>query len=191
MPPKSEMRNIIKAKRKALTKDEVQQKSKLVENEFLKSDIYKKAESIMLYMPIQNEVDTSGIIKTALSDGKKLVFPVTENGSGKITPFFANSETEFVKGNFSVPEPICSKAAKPEEIDVILVPGIAFDSSGNRIGFGKGCYDKFLSRCTALRVGVCYDFQLCERIAADVHDKKMDYILSENGLTKCSPDTGE
>ena len=182
MSEKEQLRKVLKEKRKNLSAAEIDEKSSAVAKNFLESDIYKKASTIMLYMPIQNEVDTGGIISKGFADGKRLVFPVTDRESGIITPYLADEKADFKKGAFSVPEPTLRKEINLEEIDVVLVPGIGFDKSGNRIGFGKGCYDLFLCRCDALKIGVCYDFQLLEKIPSDIHDIKMDYVLTEDGF---------
>ena len=182
MSEKEQLRKALKEKRKSLSAAEVDEKSSVAAKIFLESDVYKKASTIMLYMPIQNEVDTSRIIDRAFMDKKQLVFPVTDRKNGVITPYLAEDKTEFKKGAFSVPEPALRKEISFEEIDVILVPGIVFDKSGNRIGFGKGCYDLFLCKCNALKTGVCYEFQLFDKIPADEHDIKMDYILTEAGF---------
>ena len=184
MNAKEQLRKALKEKRKNLSAAEVDEKSRLVTEIFLKNDAYKNASTIMLYMPIQNEVDTGRIISKALEDGKSLVFPVTDSERGIITPYLAERKTEFKKGAFSVPEPMLGKSVKPEKIDIILVPGIGFDSQGNRIGFGKGCYDSFLCKCDALKIGVCYKFQLREKIPYDEHDIKMDYVLTETEFRK-------
>ena len=182
---KNHIRNRYKEIRRAIGAAEAEEKSCLAAQVFLDSDLYKNSKIIMLYMPLKNETDTKGIIKKAFEDGKSLVFPVTERESGEITPYFAEKDTCFKKGNFSVFEPYDTQKADPEAIDVVLVPGIAFDKSGNRIGYGKGCYDKFLKNTKSVRVGYCYEAQLCEKIPADSLDEKMDCIITEKGLIEC------
>ncbi len=179
---KSEIRKLNREKRNSLSKTEVQIKSKKASDYFTESKIYKNAETIMLYMPLGNETDTTMIIKKAYNDGKKTVFPVTDKANGEITPVYADENAVFVKGAFSVNEPWEKNIATPESIDVVIVPGIAFDKNGNRIGFGKGCYDKFLIKTNAVKVGLCYDFQLLDEIPSDLYDIKMDYIITEEGM---------
>ena len=182
---KSEIRARNKEFRNNMTENEVKEKSSLASDCFLKSEFYKNAKCIMLYTRLGNETDTKDIINQALSDNKKLVFPVTDGKSGKITLYYADGSTEFVIGTFSVSEPKNSDLADPLAIDVILIPGIAFDKSGNRVGFGKGCYDMFLPKTKAIKIGFCYHFQICDKIPADQHDIKMDYIITEMGITDC------
>ena len=182
---KNKTRILNKRLRMEMKKTEVELKSHMAAEFFLTSEIYKKSTFIMLYMPIGNETDTSYIIKRAFADGKKLVFPVTDSKSGEITAYCVNVDTGFVKGAFSVYEPDSAELADINEIDVVIVPGVAFDNSGARIGFGKGCYDKFLKRVSAVKVGFCYEFQICDKIVTDEHDINMDYLVTEAGLIKC------
>ncbi|MBO4940780.1 MAG: 5-formyltetrahydrofolate cyclo-ligase [Clostridia bacterium] len=179
MMTKAEIRKINKEKRKLMTEAEVKEKSLAIAKTFLDSEIYKNAKTIMVYMPIGNEVDTKEIIASALSDGKRIIVPVTDAKTGEITPCEINENTAFEKGAFSVFEPVEKVPADPPQIDVVLVPGIAFDKKGGRIGFGKGCYDRFLKKMEAFKIGLCYDFQLCDEIEAESHDIKMDFVITE------------
>ncbi len=182
---KSEIRKQNKVKRSAMRIEEVMQKSHVAANIFLASDYYKNSKQLMLYMPLGNETDTSAIIKTAFCDGKTVVFPVTDEKSGEITPFYASEDTKFLKGTFSVLEPVGTQIADMSKTDVILVPGIAFDKTGNRVGFGKGCYDRLLKDSSAALIGFCYEFQICEHIPSEPHDIKMDALVTEKGLFRC------
>lgn len=179
---KNQIRNEMKVKRRFMKKNEVAEKSHKAAEFFLNSEIYKSARVIMLYMPLGNEADTSEIIKRAFEDGKSLVLPVTNEETGKITPVAFEENTFLEKGGFSVAEPKNSVEIKKSEIDAVIVPGIAFDKNGARVGFGKGCYDMFLADSRATKVGLCYEFQVFEEIPADLHDVKMDFILTETGL---------
>ena len=182
---KSEIRKINKIKRAAMDGGEVTQKSNAASKLFLASSLYENAKHIMLYKSLGNETDTTDIINAAFRDGKIVYFPVTDAQSGEITPCFATNETEFVKGAFSVSEPANTEVADVGEIELILVPGIAFDKKGARVGFGKGCYDRLLQNSSAIKVGFCYDFQLCEEIPSEQHDVTMDYIVTETRIINC------
>ena len=139
----------------------------------------------MLYMPLGNETDTSDITEAAFKDGKKVAFPVTDAETGEITPYYATENTQFKQGAFSVNEPNNDDIAALSDIDVIVVPGIAFDKSGARVGFGKGCYDRLLKQSCAVKVGLCYDYQVCDWIAMDEFDVNMDYLVTESGMINC------
>ena len=182
---KNEIRKKFKEKRIAMEKTEVSEKSRFACEVFLKSEMYKNANVLMLYMPLGNETDTTDIIDRAFADGKKVVFPVTDEESGEIMPCYATAETEFEKGAFSINEPSVLDVADALDIDTVIVPGIAFDKRGGRIGFGKGCYDRLLKKTTAVKIGFCYNFQVCGEICTENHDIKMDYLITENSIIIC------
>ncbi len=177
---KTEIRKINMHNRKVMSKAEVQPKSSVIAKLFLESELYRNAKTIMLYMPLGNEVDTGSIMEKAFADGKRAVLPMTDS-KDKIIPYYIDADTKLKIGAYSVREPIDTQMADPNDIDIVIVPGVAFDRYGNRVGFGKGCYDGFLKDTNALKVGVCYEFQMCDTIAADQYDVKMDYVISEKG----------
>ena len=177
---KAKIRKLNINRRIEMPRREVAEKSAVICTHFLSSDVYKNAKTIMLYMPVGNEVDITTIMDAAFRDGKRVVVPVTD-AENKIAPFYVTETTQFKVGKFSVKEPQNTEFADPKTIDLVAVPGVAFDKSGNRIGFGKGCYDDFLKGINAVKAGVCYGFQICSEILADPHDVKMDYIICENG----------
>ena len=168
-----------------MTVEEVAQKSHYAAKIFLSSELFKNAKHIMLYKSLGNETDTTDIINAAFRDGKIVSFPVTDAQSGEITPCIATRETEFEKGAFSVSEPTNTEVADVGKIELILIPGIAFSKKGSRVGFGKGCYDRLLQNSSAIKVGFCYDFQLCEEIPSEQHDVTMDYIVTETCMIDC------
>ena len=139
----------------------------------------------MIYMPLGNETDTSCILQNALSECKKVVVPVSDTVNTDIIPCTITSDTGFSKGAYSINEPEHCVKADESEIDLVLVPGIAFDKSGGRIGFGKGYYDRFLSKTKAVKVGFCYEFQIVENAYSEKHDVSVDYIVTEKEMYKC------
>lgn len=179
---KSQIREKHMAKRHAMNKAEVTEKSRAAAKAFLESGLYKNAKQIMIYLPLGNETDTSGIISAAFRDGKQLVLPVTDPKTGEITPYLYQKDTKLKKGAFSVTEPADAEPADMSKTDVVIVPGVAFDRAGNRVGFGKGCYDRVLKDTTAVKVGFCYGFQVCGKIPAEEHDVKMDFLITENEI---------
>ena len=138
----------------------------------------------MLYYPLGNETDTLYIFQRALIDNKTVVFPVTDIVTSEMTPVLADNNTQFLKGAYSVFEPD-NKKVYNEKIDLVIVPGIAFDKRGFRVGFGKGCYDRFLEKTNTIKVGFCYDFQITDNIENDIFDIKMNYLVSESGMIDC------
>lgn len=136
---------------------------------------FKKAETVMLYMPIKGEADVTGL----LSEDKLFLLPVTEGDS-----MYPSAIGELEKGDFNVPVPKVKRVFEKAKIDIVIVPGVAFDKKFNRMGFGKGYYDRFLSDITALKIGVCHSFQLLDEIPSEEHDIKMDMIITEDKVWK-------
>ena len=137
---------------------------------------YKKAKSVMVYMPIKNEVD----ITELCGDDKTFLTPVTKGED----MYACLLQGEMANGAFNVPEPTEKTVFDKQKIDVVIVPAVAFDKDFNRMGYGKGYYDKFLKDISAYKIGVCYSFQLLDTIPALKHDVKMDMIITENRIWK-------
>lgn len=181
---KNKIREEMKRKRKSMNLEDVFQKSQSVQKCFLEIEQYKNAKSVMVYISLGNEVDTTEIIRDAFSSGKNVLVPVTDSETYEISAHKITVTTEFEKGTFSVKEPKERVCFDKNEIDVVVVPGIAFDRHGGRIGFGKGCYDKFLKGTKAIKIGFCYDFQLVEHIETESNDVSMDYIITEKEIIR-------
>lgn len=135
---------------------------------------YKNARTVMLYMPILNEADITALIK----DEKTFLVPVTDGDE----IYSALVTGEFENGKFNVPEPCTKEAFDKSKIDLVIVPGVAFDKKFNRMGYGKGYYDRFLKDMNVFKIGVCHSFQLIAEISAQEHDVKMDMIVTEDNL---------
>lgn len=176
------IRNNIKQIRKNMAETDVKKLSYMASEIFLESDVYKNSKVIMCYMPLKGEADTSFIMEKAFLDGKKVAVPVTHPVGLDISPYYITEKTEYKKGSFSVKEPIGESVAEKEDIDLIIVPGVAFDKRGVRLGFGKGCYDRFLEDFKGIKVGFSLGFQIYDEIPSEKHDVKMDYIVTENGI---------
>ena len=131
---------------------------------------YKNARTVMLYMPIQNEIDVTRL----MSDDKLFVVPVVDGDN-----MYPCITGEMEKGTFGVPEPIDKEVFDKNKIDVVIVPGVAFDKEFNCMGFGKGYYDKFLEKTNMVKIGICHAFQMLDGIPSDDRDVKMDIIVTE------------
>ena len=174
------------AKRKALSVTEVRSASLLVQQSFVASPEFSRAKVLALYAPIHNEVDTLEVLAEALAASKAVLYPAV---SGQQLSFrrVIEQRNELQKGAFRIAEPIASCAVyDPREADLIVIPGIAFDLRGRRIGYGKGYYDKTLHAIEGQGklVGFCFDFQLVEDIADEPHDVKMDMLITEKRVIR-------
>ncbi len=180
---KKEIRDKMKGRRAALSHKEREEKSLVAAGALLSTSEYRSADSVMLYCPLGGEADTSYIAEAAMADGKRVIYPVTDGTSGRITPVLVDKNTEFKRGAFGIYEP--SGEVYDGEIDIIIVPGVAFDRQGGRLGFGKGCYDAFLDSVGALKVGLCYNIQIIDALPTEPHDVNMDMIVTEREIIYC------
>lgn len=152
----------------------------LCENTFLESEFYTNSEILLVYLSINSEPDTALLIKKALIDKKSVYLP-------KVTGDYMNFHrvtlsTDFQAGSFGIPEPVNDELFKCGKA-VCIVPGLAFDKSGNRLGYGKGYYDKYLSdKNDILKIGFCCRCNFVSKLPVDKHDVVMDYIFADNIL---------
>ena len=143
----------------------------------VQTEMFQKAGCIALYYSMADEVQTSGLIEEWY-EKKKIVLPVI---SGENIHFHTYSGKEnLTNSTLSINEPTSTDVIQPESIDFFIVPGVAFDYAGNRLGRGKGYYDKYLSGISKPIIGICFDFQLIDSIPAEEHDIKMDIIITES-----------
>ena len=143
-------------------------------------------KSVMLYASFRNEAGTFELIERLLEKGIKTVLPKTSGTV--ITPYAHTASASLKKDSFGilVPDENVCPAAVISDIHTVIVPGVVFDRSGNRIGFGKGCYDRFLPRLPhAVKIGLCYDFQIIPSVPVSDTDIPMDCLLTEKGFIRC------
>lgn len=181
----------MRARRAALSQGEQLRASQAALEHLCAFAPYVRARSVMAYMACRGELDLAPVIADALARGKTLLLPRCE-APGVMTARRVTDLSQLEPGAFGVREPARDCAVfPPEAIDLILVPGTAFDASGGRLGQGGGYYDRFLPRTGALRVGVGHDFALLARVPAQAHDARMDCILTPGGMIRTDADTDE
>ena len=146
---------------------------------------YESTGTLMLYLDIRTEVRTLWFVPSAWEAGKRVAIPYCENG--EIELFELNQLDELSPGVMGVLEPKpelrgdVERKVDPSALDMIIVPGLAFDRQGNRLGYGKGYYDKLLHRVgsSVMKAGVCFECQLFDEVPALPHDVRMDAIVTE------------
>lgn len=179
MDDKNKLREKMKLQRKNF--DKKTSASEKIASLFLSCPEYKKAKALCVYMSSFGEAETSFIISHSLKDGKKLCVPVSQaDGTLRLSLY----DGKFKKGLYGIPEPEVPVFVDFSFPDLIVIPGLAFDKSGNRLGFGKGYYDRFLSQSSGKKAGLCYFFQLVDKIPSEPHDMKMDMVITENGIIR-------
>ena len=185
--PKRTLRQQMLAIRRALSPDEWLLSSQRAQQNLIALGEYNRAECIALYAAAQNEIDTRLIVLGAFSAGKRVLYPAVCGHHMVLRQVEALEQLS--EGCFGILEP-CSTGVdhQADEADLIVVPGVAFDRSGHRIGYGKGFYDRFLQHPgrKAVLVGLCHDFQLIDGdLPVDRHDIRMDKIVTERQTIIC------
>lgn len=181
---KDELREQMRTKRRSLTNDFIAvSSSKILKNVF-SLDCVRTASTLCTFISAFREPDTLEILKKLWSENYKAIVPISDMKSGTLSLSYIDSMDDLHIGAYGILEPSVIKNADPKAFDVILVPALAFDKNGVRIGFGKGYYDRLLSEVNAVKVGLCYDFQLHESIPSEEHDVAMDYIVTEKEIYK-------
>jgi 5-formyltetrahydrofolate cyclo-ligase len=146
----------------------------------------QSARTILFFAPLPDELDVWPVLELSLALGNNCALPFFDAekktyGAKEIKKL----ATDIVAGEFAVREPAASCAEIPlARFDLVLVPGVAFDLQGNRLGRGKGFYDRLLAEISGVKCGVGYDFQLLEKIPAEPHDAKVDFILTPDRCVK-------
>ncbi len=172
---KEALRKEYLAKRRALSRKEVAGKSRKIISKLLADPLYKAAQTIMIYLSKENEVDTHALLHES---GKRIVLPKVK-GSDLICCLYSRGNLAI--GSFGVLEPNTEEVVASSDIGLILVPGVVFDKKGNRIGYGMGYYDRLLSHMKCQKIGLAYDFQIAEKIDATLKDVKMDKVITDEG----------
>jgi 5-formyltetrahydrofolate cyclo-ligase len=183
--PKKSVRRTMLTHRRSLTAAQFRSASILIQDALMETDEYRRARFLALYAPIHNEVDTAKVAAAALASAKRVAYPVVV-GHGLV---FREVEelSSLHTGAFGILEPCPDcRVFEPEDVDMFILPGVAFDLTGHRIGYGKGYYDKTLHRFEGQGrfVGLCYDFQLIEAIAGESHDVRMDMVITEKRIIR-------
>ena len=142
-------------------------------------EVFRVARTVGAYMPLPGEVDVRPLFETP---NKAFYIPAFDEASGGYR--MARLTTELKKGRFGIPEPSVLVFAAEDELDLIIVPGVAFDRTGHRVGRGGGFYDRLLPQYCAVRAGICFGFQCLETVPAQEHDIRMDWVVTETEILK-------
>lgn len=169
---KQKMRELIIQKRRMLLQEDRQRMSAEILAQLEQMTCFCEAKTILLYYPVNNEVDVLPLFKRYKD--KTLLLPVSHRKKMTASPFEGNEKMH--RGKFRIPEP--TTPTFTGNIDLIIVPAVAYDKQGRRLGRGGGYYDRFLKKYpNAMFIGVGYDFQLVEEVPAERHDQKVHRII--------------
>ena len=148
---------------------------------------FQRAKGIGVFASVPDEINTYLILEGVLSSGKRLYLPKVVKGKTHFDFYPVSDIKTLAPGTFGILEPTGLKPADWTELDLVLVPGLAFDRQGNRLGFGKGYYDRVLPllKKSTLIVGLAYSFQIVDKVPVSTEDVPVKALLSEKGFTHC------
>jgi len=183
---KDELRKIMIFKRDSLNEKEHKRRSQIITSQILNLLAYLNSKTIFTYVSFRSEVDTKSFINKALKDHKRIAVPMTLAREKTIVPCEISSLDDLIPGTWSILEPKKDncKLLDSKEIDLVIIPGLAFDNSFNRLGYGAGYYDRFLPslNSSTVKLGIAFDFQLIEQIPHEDNDIQMDGIITDRRL---------
>lgn len=187
---KNKIRKDVLKLRQGLTPSQVRQKSLRIFERLENTDVFTGATSIMAYIAFRNEVDTLPIIRYCLSSGKKVIVPISKKkGRQLLLSELRDPDRELRPGTYGILEPLPQfiRPFPKEGLDLILVPAVAFDPSGYRIGYGAGYYDRFLGSLDKKipAIGLAFELQLVDKVPAEPTDLPVDYIVTEDRIINC------
>lgn len=172
---KKELRAQVRAQKRAMTEEQIVSKSQALAEQFFRTEAYRNAKSIYGYLPYNQEVRTVPMLEQALRDGKRVAVPKCYGEEMRFIWMEDLSRVE--KGYAGIPEPIDDGPIADDPTALVLMPGMAFDHQGHRIGYGGGFYDKFLAKEVHPTLALCYDFQVFDSLETEEFDIPVDVVL--------------
>ena len=173
---KKELRRTIRERKRAMTEEEIVSRSEKLAELFIASEAYRSAKTIYGYLPYNQEVRTVPMLEQALRDGKRVAVPKCYGDEMKF--IFMEDLSKVEKGYANIPEPIADEPVADDETALVLMPGLAFDPQGHRIGYGGGFYDRFLAQePDHPTVALCYDFQMLPKLETEEFDIPVDAVF--------------
>lgn len=181
---KKQIRKDILQARLSLDQEQVAAKSKIICDKIQQLSVFQEAKTIMAYLPFRNEVDVTPLFDDLWKQGKRVVIPVCERKNIVLIPSELRDIKEDLQfGTWGILEPKEDKMrpVQPQDIDLVIVPGVAFDPACHRLGYGGGYYDRFLPRLKehTPKIAVAFDLQILAALAPDIYDIPMDAVLTE------------
>ena len=175
---KKELRRAISAKKRAMTAAEIETKSAFLAEKLFAHPLYREAPSLYAYLSYNQEVRTESILRRCLQDGKRVAVPKVLDSGTRMEFLWLDDLTAVAEGYCKIPEPIADGPVADDPRALILMPGLAFDREGGRMGYGGGFYDRYLADHPGHpTVALCYGFQLLPHVEMADHDIPVDAVL--------------
>lgn len=175
---KKALRRAIGEKKRALTVREIERRSEQLAARLFKASAYREARSVYAYIAFNQEVRTRPIIERAWSDGKRVAVPKIVGGEMRFI-WLESFDRLAPQGAFGILEPVEDGPIAGDDSALVLVPGLAFDARGHRLGYGGGYYDRWLAAHPGHpTIALCYDFQMVSELHVEAHDRAVDVVIS-------------
>ena len=173
---KQALRKAIREKKRAMTEEQIQTASLRLGELLVQSEMYVQAKTVYGYLPYNQEVRTVPMLQRALLDGKRVAVPKIYGDEMKF--IYLDDLSRVEKGHSGIPEPIDDGPVADDPTALVLMPGLAFDPEGHRIGYGGGFYDRFLAKePNHPTLALCYEFQMLPKLEVQEHDVPVDCVL--------------
>lgn len=175
---KKALRRLLRADSRSVP--ERQHRSEEIVRRLTSHPVVRSAGTVMLFCPLPDEPDISGLLDILSGEGKTVLLPrVVDEQQMEVLLY--TGQRNLRVGAFGIQEPVGDVFSDYRQIDVVLVPGMAFDASGRRLGRGRGYYDRFLAHCPSsmYKIGVCFSFRLLESVPSEPHDVIMDDVVTD------------
>lgn len=179
---KDQIREHMRSERRILPAEILTASGIEISNRILDCNSIRQSTTVMLFLPSFNEPQIDEVFARLWNIGIKTAVPVSDTENFTITPYLIDDLNCVIKGAYGIREPIKTHAIAINDIDTAVIPGVAFSKSGDRLGFGKGYYDRFLADFKGVKLGICYDFQVLDTLPTAPHDVKMDTIITEKRI---------
>lgn len=176
--------------RSTLTIEEVKEKSSIIVGKLINMIEFQKGKFIMCYLDYKNEVETEELVKQCLILRKRVAVPVIvdspDGGMDILASEIFNIDSGLRLNCYGIrePEKDIVRVVEPYEFDIVIVPGVAFDTQKYRMGYGAGFYDRFLKKLKSdcIKIGIAFELQIFDRIPVEKHDVPMDFVITENNI---------
>ena len=183
------LRKEILEKRNNMDLVKKEEMDKKILKEFYESKYYKEAEKIFIYISYDSEINTKEIINKALKNNKKIYVPRTEFKTRHMDAVEITSLDNLIESKYGILEPSKEESyIDPNDLDLIVVPGVAFDRNGGRMGYGAGFYDRYFKKINKeninkiVKLALAYELQMLDKVPMNEQDVPVDYIITENGF---------
>ena len=185
---KKTIRKLIEDRRASLDEGDRRIRDENIFSRLIDHNLFKDAKSIFIYVSFDGEIDTHSIINYALKEGKIVCVPKIFTKAEGMHLMKIDSFSSLTPGYYGILEPPAdSEEMSPEDIDLIIMPGVAFDENGGRVGYGGGFYDRLLagSNIQSTKIALAYRFQVFDKVPSDKWDERVDMIITEEGIINC------